>query len=116
MSGRSTLKVLVDEVEDQGKNPTEPVASAVDYMSTMQKRLAAYQADAPDIDIDAPGPPRLSGVPTGAMALVVSETMDEAVDTNAHKNCGPKTAAEKRKEARRAARAAKKLDVSRQGE
>ncbi|KNC73623.1 hypothetical protein SARC_13820 [Sphaeroforma arctica JP610] len=40
--GHSMLKVLIGEVEDQKDNPSEPAESAVNYMTAIQKRLAAY--------------------------------------------------------------------------
>ncbi|KNC76095.1 hypothetical protein SARC_11393 [Sphaeroforma arctica JP610] len=109
MCGRSMLKVLVDEVGDQEKNPSVPVASATDYLAAMQKRLAAYQAGAPVVNLDALEPPRPSGEPNRAMARAISEVTRQL-------RLAPKTAAEKRKEARRAARAVKKLEAAKQGE
>ncbi|KNC74174.1 hypothetical protein SARC_13271 [Sphaeroforma arctica JP610] len=74
MCGRSLLKVLIDVVGDQEENPSVPGASAADYLAAMQKRLAAYQAGAPVLDLDVPEPPSPSDELRGAMARAISET------------------------------------------
>ncbi|KNC78294.1 hypothetical protein SARC_09272 [Sphaeroforma arctica JP610] len=114
LCGRSMLKVLVNEVKEQGEHPEEPPASAADYMTAMQKRLAAYQAEVPVINLDVITLAPSTGVTSGVMAQVVSETSDEAVETSGPEKRGPKSAVEKRKELKRAARTARKLVASKQ--
>ncbi|KNC70836.1 hypothetical protein SARC_16635, partial [Sphaeroforma arctica JP610] len=47
-------------VNAQAETPDEPAASAAEYMAAMQKRLAAYQAGEPIVDLSASADPQPS--------------------------------------------------------
>ncbi|KNC87559.1 hypothetical protein SARC_00324 [Sphaeroforma arctica JP610] len=70
---------VVSETTDEPVE-TELSASVAEYMLAMHKRLTAYQYRTPVVELDEPQETQPSVV-GGGVARVVSETSDEAVDT-----------------------------------
>ncbi|KNC86622.1 hypothetical protein SARC_01251 [Sphaeroforma arctica JP610] len=112
MCRRALLVVLISEVEAWDDNPVASVASAADHMAAIQKRLTAYQAEAPVVDLNRFKEPQPSAGRVGSLAKAVSETGEAAPEPQGPKKRGPKSAPEKRKNVRRAARAAKTVEVA----